>query len=137
MYGGFQQIIERFVDQPVTGERLQPREGRGDDAHAKMPAPVGGADVPDVPVGFVDDLERHGGEAPLERLAQAPHALARAHGRRGHGEAASEDRARVLPLSHSTCGSMNSSIAIMMPNTLKLTHTPSAKLWATYRFARA
>ena len=84
--------------------------------------PAGGTGVTGVQMALILDVQLQGGEARLERLPQTLFAA---------GIQVCPGAALVLPLSHSTCGIMNSIMAAVMPKTLKFTQTCSGKLRAT------
>ena len=101
-------------------------ERRGDDAHAKMTRPASSPGVPLVQMTLVRDGELDGRECGDEPFAQP-----RLPRRAAHGGAAPDAAGLILPCSQMTWGIMNTSIAALMPNTLKFTHTLSGKLRAT------
>ncbi len=122
----FHEVGKRLVDQTMPRHRRQAAERRGDDAHAKMARPAARARVPLVQMTLVRDRELDGREGGDEPLAQPRFAR-----RTAHGGAAPDGTGLVFPCSQKTWGIMNTSIAALMPNTLKFTHTLSVKLRAT------
>ena len=121
-----QHVAERGVDQAVAHYRGNAAKRFGHDAYTKMARSAGCSCMAGVPVTFVLDRELDGRKTGYELPAQTLLAFSDAHG------GATSDRAGlILLLSHSTWGIMNSSIAALMPNTLKFTQALSAKLRAT------
>ena len=92
---------------------------------------AGGTRVAGMQVTFVFDGEIQRREFLGEPPPQSLCAGGAVHGGAASGRAASGRAGFVLPLSHSTCGIMKSSIATLMPKTLKFTQTLSAKFRAT------
>jgi len=121
-----QHVGERRVDQAVARHGGNAAKRFGHDAYAKVTRSPGRSGMAGVPVTFVLDCELQGRKTGYELPAQALFA------RDGsHGGAAPDSAALTLLFSHSTWGIMNSSMAALMPNTLKFTHALSAKLRAT------
>ena len=129
---GLQHVADGRVNQAMTCERGHPPKGLRDDAYAIVTLPAGGAGVARVKAAFVFDQEFERGEASLE---PAPQPLftsgeGRLSLRLGRHVPPSAGAAAIFPCSQMTCGIMKISIATVMPNTLKLTHTLSGKFHA-------
>ena len=123
----FDHISQSGVDQPMPGEGSDATERLRNDAHPEVALAAGCcADVPGVQMAFILDLQLYGVEAALQSAADPLRA-----GRGLHRQLRPGWATRALPLSHNTCGIMNTSIAAVMPNTLKFTHTLGAKVRAT------
>jgi hypothetical protein len=121
-----QEVGERRVHQPVARHGRDAAERLRDDSYAKMALSPGGTGMSGVPVTFVFDGEFKRSEFGREAQAQPFFAS-----RSAHGGAPSDCTGRILLFSHNTCGIMKSSIATLIPNTLKLTQTLSVKVRAT------
>ncbi len=124
VYVGFEQFRHGGVDQPVTGQGRKAAERCGHDLDAKMTTSVGRAGVSGVQVALVDYVKESGREAALQPLPQPSFAVEIGH------QARSGVAGLILLLNHSACGMTNTIVAPVMPNTLKLTQTFSAKLRA-------
>ena len=111
----------------MTRHRGYAAERLGHDAYAEMTVASRRPRMTGVQVAFVLDDQQRRRKTGLQAPPQALFAGAGLN----HGSALSDGLAWLLPLSHSTCGTMNISMAAVMPNTLNLTHTPSAKFCAT------
>src|SRR5260370_39140107 len=129
---GLQHVADGRVNQAMTGDRGHAAKGLGHDAHAIMTLPAGGAGVARVEAAFVFDHEFERSEAGFEPVPQPLLASRESRLRRrlGRHVPPSAGAAAVFPCSQMTCGIMKISIATVMPNTLKLTQTPSGKFHA-------
>jgi len=88
--------------------------------------PTTGSDTTKLKTHAVRDGELDGRECGDQPFAQP-----RLPRRAAHGGAAPDAAGLIFPCSQMTWGIMNTSIAALMPNTLKFTHTLSGKLRAT------
>jgi hypothetical protein len=122
---GFQQLRERRMDLAVAGDRAQAPKRLGDDAHTEVTEATGRARVARMQVTLVLDIKFHRREPPYERSTDALAARSAVR----HGDCAWAGM--ILPCNQITWGTMKSIIAAVSPNTLKLTHTLSAKFRAT------
>ncbi len=113
-----------FVDQPVPRDRGQAAKRLGDDADTEVALTAGGARMPGMVVAVIFNEEGYRREADHERRAQALFPRGMGHGLPSAGDGL------VLPLNQMTCGIMNTSMAAVMPNTLKLTQMRSSKFCA-------
>ncbi len=85
---------------------------------------VRSAGVTGMQVTLIQDVKKGRPESSLQPFAQAGFAVAAAH------QACPGCACLILPLSQRACGITKTNVAALMPNTLKLTQTPSAKLRA-------
>lgn len=120
----FQHIIQGRVYQAVPGDRGHTPKCLGYDPYPIVAVAARRARMAGMKVTFIVDYQLNRGEPGDQFFAQPPFS-----GRLAH-EPRSARASRVLPLSHMTCGIMKTSIAALMPKTLKLTQTPSAKFRA-------
>ena len=121
-----EKVPERGVDEPVAGHGGEAPERLGSDAHPEMAAAPGGAGMPGVQVAVVGD-----GELGGRKLRREPRTQPFLAGYAGHGGEDCAGTGLTLPFSHTICGIMKSSIAMLMPKTLKFTQTLSVKFRAT------
>jgi len=119
-----QHVIHGRVNQAVPGNGGHAAKRVGYNAHAEVAVAPRSARMTGVKVTFVVDFQSNRGEPGDQPFAQTLLAGCIVHQLR------SACASRVLPLSQMTCGTMKISIATLMPNTLKLTHTLSAKFRA-------
>ena len=126
VYIALQEVGERRVDEAVARHGRDAAERLGDDPYAKMALAAGGTGMSGVPVTLVFD-----GKLERSKFAREPPAQPFFSAGVAHGGAPSDCTGRILPLSQNTCGIMKSSIATLIPNTLKLTQTLSVKVRAT------
>ncbi len=122
---GFHQIAHRLEYQPMTGDGGQAAKRVGHDAHVKMALAAGRAGMAGGAVSLVVDVELTWREVRDQGVSQPLFAgLPVAH-------VSSGGAGLILPLSQSTWGTMNTIMARVMPNTLKLTQALSDRLRAT------
>jgi len=121
-----QHVAERSVDQAVARHGRNSAKRLRHDTYTKMTRSAGCSGMAGVPVTFVLDRELDGRKTGYELPSQTLFAFSHVH-----GGAAPDGAGLILLLSQNTWGIMNSSIAALMPNTLKFTHALSAKLRAT------
>ena len=114
------EIAECGVDHPVARHCRLAAKGLRDDAYAEVARAARGSDVARVQMALILDLELDGTELIDEPLTQAklPRFAA-------HGAAPSDCAGFTLPFSQSTWGTMNASVAAVMPKTLNFTHMAS------------
>src|ERR1700733_10526594 len=136
---GLQQVADGGIDQPMPRHRSQVAEGFGHDGDAEMAVAARRSRMAGVQVTLVLDEQQGGRKTNLQAPAQALFT----GGRLVHGQAwpwpwpwpgpgsGSDCAALVLVLSQKTWGSMNTSMAAVMPNTLKFTQILSSKFRAT------
>ena len=125
---GLKQVVDGGIDQAMASHRCHAAKGLRDNPYAKMALASLRPGMAGVQVALVLNDQDFGRKTTFEQLAQA----LRSNGPGGtHASAPFDSAVLVLPLSHRTCGTMNISMATVMPNTLKLTHTLSAKFQAT------
>lgn len=114
------EIAECGIDHPVARERRLAAKGLRDDADPEVARAARGSRMADVQMALVPDLELEGLELVDEPLPQSKLARLRAH-----GGAPSDCAGFTLPFSQSTWGTMNASVAAVMPKTLNFTHRAS------------
>ncbi len=122
----FQQVAERRIDQAVARYGGNAAKRFRDDAYTKMTRSAGRSGMADVSVTLILDRKLEGRKMGHELPAQTLFA----HGG-AHGGAAPDSVGLIRLFSHSTWGIMNTSIAALMPNTLKFTQALSARFRAT------
>lgn len=138
----FQEIAEGGIHQAVPRDRGDAAERLRHDVDPKMALSAGGSGMPDVQVALVLDAELERGELGREPFSQPLFAARTAHVGApleglpeeppvGLSEEVFACAGLVLVVSHTTWGIMKSSIATLMPKTLKFTQTLSAKFRAT------
>lgn len=121
-----QHVGKRRVDQAVARYGGNAAKRLRHDAYTKVTRSAGRTGMAGMPLTLVLDRKLNGRKMGYELPAQAIFACGGTH-----GGAAPDSAGLTLLLSHSTWGIMNSSIAALMPNTLKFTHALSAKFRAT------
>lgn len=126
VYLGLQQRADGIVYQPMPRQRRQADEAGRGDPDVEMPA-IARARVPGMRCAVVPDLQY----GRLQRLDQGRTQLLDTRGRHGDGSLATDARRD----SHRDCSSTKTSVAAVMPTTLKVTQVRSLALNATSRFA--